>query len=1275
MCSLATVLARVPTGRLPAIVVLAVTIPLLVPQCLYAQGVSGPIATNTTWSGSVLVDGDVVVQCGVVLTVEPGTNVVFTAGSSTYDDSLGVAGLADLIVLGGLLSNGIEGGGVSYGSNAAYPSPGDWGGIHVLPVATDTLCRLTHTSVSHAYVGLKVAGEQITIENSGFSQNASHGIQWSDATLPVALCGLTFNQNGSNGLNFSDCDSLWIFDCEFDGNAATGIHVDGCARSEVSGCTIEGSLTSVGVISSSMADGLRMSGCSASGSVEISGRGVVEIHDNSLLGSISAGTEADADTLHVSIKRNGVAGDVQLAVHYSQGHVLGTVYGNQMGQFAARVWGPGGEDHRAYATVVLDSNSISGPYDNAIDTTVGNYEWPGTHKKGTLWLTMTRNVIGGFTNGILAASGKYQNGTTYLDTGGNNIDGCGTGIRLHDGAVYLTSDVDTISSCVTGLHLHASGFEASGAVSATLRGSIITGCETGVFAEEGDPPATVAVDSCSIANSGGTGIDLDEGWLVLTGSEVIGSGDKGLELDGVSLVMTGSEISASGSHGLVLTDLVSCQIGGSLEDANDIHGNAGRNILASGDSTVPAKYNYWGTVNEDTLVSRLSGPIDYEPWTDATHTQVCTTSYLSGVLAAGAVWDGVVKVAGDIYVPPGAGLTIEPGTEVKIYANASRWDTLGVTPNRCDIIVDGAISVGGETGRADSVSFVSWLPLQSLTPQGGQWGKILLSGGPGDSAAVFSGARFDGATVSVSSESTPLRVVGCSFGVSSDDALQVEGEVDLEVEGTSSLGEIVISGRGSAMFDANPSLTDVTVTASAAQETLSVEARSTVVAGLLLLESRQDDAWLLGSVTGSTLNSAELFARSSTAGDTARLFAVVDSNLIADGTSGLTAHASAYVSGLSYLGDVEAEVRYNEFENCGTATEVYRASDGVAYVGELDLVFEHNSMSGCTTGLHLTGADSMRIRQNELSGDQDGEGIRCTASSPTIRDNYIDSFLTAIHCESEADPTVENNSLSCAACWGVNNTSASTVVDATDNWWGCGTGPNHPVSNPSGLGSPVSDNVVYDPWLTDYPNRLPMPFSLLSPQPGALADTTIVFDWEDAFDPDCHDVILYRLEVGADSLFRAALVVDSLAVSECMLPLELLTIGDEYLWRVGASDGQATTWSTQQDWTFLSAATGVDDEVDGVPATYVLRGISPNPFNPRTTVSYGAPTESRVRLAVYNVAGRLVRTLVDGEVSPGYHSVVWDGRDEKGAEVGSGVYFCLMEAEKSNAASKMVLLK
>ena len=94
-----------------------------------------------------------------------------------------------------------------------------------------------------------------------------------------------------------------------------------------------------------------------------------------------------------------------------------------------------------------------------------------------------------------------------------------------------------------------------------------------------------------------------------------------------------------------------------------------------------------------------------------------------------------------------------------------------------------------------------------------------------------------------------------------------------------------------------------------------------------------------------------------------------------------------------------------------------------------------------------------------------------------------------------------------------------------------------------------------------------------------------------------------------------------------------------------------------------------------VPSVHVLRSASPNPFNPVTTLSYGVPRETEVHLAVYNVAGRLVRTLVDGGVEAGYHTVVWDGRDDAGVPTSSGVYFCRMESDGFTGTTKLVLLK
>jgi hypothetical protein len=82
----------------------------------------------------------------------------------------------------------------------------------------------------------------------------------------------------------------------------------------------------------------------------------------------------------------------------------------------------------------------------------------------------------------------------------------------------------------------------------------------------------------------------------------------------------------------------------------------------------------------------------------------------------------------------------------------------------------------------------------------------------------------------------------------------------------------------------------------------------------------------------------------------------------------------------------------------------------------------------------------------------------------------------------------------------------------------------------------------------------------------------------------------------------------------------------------------------------------------GVPREFALEQNYPNPFNPSTRISYALPVESRVRIHVYDIGGRLIRTLVDGVQTAGHLSVEWDGRNGAGGAVGSGVYFYRIEA-------------
>ena len=95
----------------------------------------------------------------------------------------------------------------------------------------------------------------------------------------------------------------------------------------------------------------------------------------------------------------------------------------------------------------------------------------------------------------------------------------------------------------------------------------------------------------------------------------------------------------------------------------------------------------------------------------------------------------------------------------------------------------------------------------------------------------------------------------------------------------------------------------------------------------------------------------------------------------------------------------------------------------------------------------------------------------------------------------------------------------------------------------------------------------------------------------------------------------------------------------------------------------------------GVPAAYRLGDAVPNPFNPRTTISYDLPATTAVKLAIYDVTGRVVRTLVDGVQAAGSHSAEWDGTNDNGRHVESGVYFYAIRAGSYESQRRMALLK
>ncbi len=96
---------------------------------------------------------------------------------------------------------------------------------------------------------------------------------------------------------------------------------------------------------------------------------------------------------------------------------------------------------------------------------------------------------------------------------------------------------------------------------------------------------------------------------------------------------------------------------------------------------------------------------------------------------------------------------------------------------------------------------------------------------------------------------------------------------------------------------------------------------------------------------------------------------------------------------------------------------------------------------------------------------------------------------------------------------------------------------------------------------------------------------------------------------------------------------------------------------------------------EALPVSYSLGQNYPNPFNPNTVISFAIPGSESVELKIYNIRGQAVRTLIDGQMAPGRHTVQWDGRDDRGDAVSSGVYLYRISAGDFSESRKMTLLK
>jgi hypothetical protein len=160
---------------------------------------------------------------------------------------------------------------------------------------------------------------------------------------------------------------------------------------------------------------------------------------------------------------------------------------------------------------------------------------------------------------------------------------------------------------------------------------------------------------------------------------------------------------------------------------------------------------------------------------------------------------------------------------------------------------------------------------------------------------------------------------------------------------------------------------------------------------------------------------------------------------------------------------------------------------------------------------------------------------------------------------------------------------------------------------------------------------------------------------------DAKFVNVYRAE-GRGEDFRTLTTVNAPENGKFSFVDNSVVTGGTYRYKIGVIEGDNEYLSAVADVRLPGAKITLDQNV-------------PNPFNPETTIRFSLPSSERVTLNVYSASGALVRTLVDGVQPTGSHSFTWNGVDNRGNAVSSGVYFYRLTAGKFNDTRKMVLLK
>ncbi len=312
-------------------------------------------------------------------------------------------------------------------------------------------------------------------------------------------------------------------------------------------------------------------------------------------------------------------------------------------------------------------------------------------------------------------------------------------------------------------------------------------------------------------------------------------------------------------------------------------------------------------------------------------------------------------------------------------------------------------------------------------------------------------------------------------------------------------------------------------------------------------------------------------------------------------------------------------------------TRIENAFDGVRLVFGTNAVIDACLIKNNDTGISIT-ADSAPLIKRCVIDSNTTNGIYCVSgSNVTIDADTITNNSIGVYCLTNSNPTIQNGS------WIKGNTAGIKADD---------------FSNPVVRSSKITGNVNGVAVIND-----------AEPDLGRVNG------------PNCSGPDQGLNSIHHNTPYDVANLTTTTIEAECNFWTPTGPDPTKFVGPVDADPYLSTNPLPVSGWV-PDEDEPEEREASSLPASYGLSYNYPNPFNPVTTVKYEVPPPGGViKVAIYNVGGQVIKTILNGHQPPGFYTITWDGKSDEGVPVASGVYFVQMRAKGFRETKKLVLLK